>query len=771
MNGYPFIPGESPPPPEPLARFLPPVPRGVVTQWLQSIVNTAEQGSWMLDPFGSSPRLAIEAASAGWRVLVAVNNPILRFLLEMYATSPERSAFQAALAELGAAMRGSERLEPHLRSFYTVTCRDCETLVEVDAFLWERDASAPYAYLANCSACGATGERPILPVDAHRAQTFAASGLHRARAIERVASANDPDRVYVEEALTVYPPRAIYSLFTLINKLDGLTIADEHRRALQALILTACDSANTLWAYPTERTRPKQLLTPPRFRENNVWKMLEEGIELWLANRNPVPIAFWPEDPGNQGGLCIFSGPLRELALQTTLGKPLPKFRALITAIPRPNQAFWTLSALWAGWLWGKEAVTHFKSVLRRRRYDWAWHYSALKSAFENLAVTIQTDIPMLLLISEAEAGYLAAAIAASSNAGFSLDEIALRGDQAQLHVRYNPSAVAHGMDIPATLIQSWKKFLRYYGQPAPFLNLWAAGLKGLENTGVFRVPPQESSEDSTLNTFNQLQNTLRNHLSYRSGFLRFGSSENIEASLFWVKEDAESEIHLGLPFSDRLEMAVVRALVRHRRIHIRDLEMEILPQFPGLLTPEKLWIQMILESYASPDPTDNSYWQLRPEDEPAKRRDDLLWMRQRLAELVGYYGYTQKGDFPLWWEDSAGAPRYWFYPIVSAIFTNIILAKSRLPASPPSQSIIILPGGRVNLALFKIRRDPRLSAMCQLQLPDSESAATEKTGWRFMKMRHLRWLLANPALLKQPLDELFELDPLTFSTPQMRLL
>ena len=45
-------------------------------------------GSWVLDPFGFSPRLALEAARAGYRVLVTVNNPITRFLLEMSARPP-----------------------------------------------------------------------------------------------------------------------------------------------------------------------------------------------------------------------------------------------------------------------------------------------------------------------------------------------------------------------------------------------------------------------------------------------------------------------------------------------------------------------------------------------------------------------------------------------------------------------------------------------------------------------------------------------------------
>ena len=63
--------------PGPLARFMPPLEDGVISAWLPAYAH-APAGSWVLDPFGFSPRLALEAARAGYRVLVTVNNPITR---------------------------------------------------------------------------------------------------------------------------------------------------------------------------------------------------------------------------------------------------------------------------------------------------------------------------------------------------------------------------------------------------------------------------------------------------------------------------------------------------------------------------------------------------------------------------------------------------------------------------------------------------------------------------------------------------------------------
>src|SRR5829696_8929269 len=115
MDGQAYIPGMKLVEPGPLARFTPPLEEGVVSAWLPA---HAPAGSWVLDPFGFSPRLALEAARAGYRVLVTVNNPITRFLLEMSARPASEADLKAAMADLAAAKKGNERLGAHLQSLY-----------------------------------------------------------------------------------------------------------------------------------------------------------------------------------------------------------------------------------------------------------------------------------------------------------------------------------------------------------------------------------------------------------------------------------------------------------------------------------------------------------------------------------------------------------------------------------------------------------------------------------------------------------------------------
>ena len=160
-----FITGSPPACDGPLSRFLPPLEDGIAADWLPP--HAAQKpGSWVLDPFGTAPRLAVEAARAGYRVLVTANNPVSRFLLEMVAAPPTESELKAALADLAITKKGDERLETHLQSLYLTKCSNCGQETPARAFLWKKgDNSRPSPRRYNCPACGDGGEKPATDFD------------------------------------------------------------------------------------------------------------------------------------------------------------------------------------------------------------------------------------------------------------------------------------------------------------------------------------------------------------------------------------------------------------------------------------------------------------------------------------------------------------------------------------------------------------------------------------------------------------------------------
>ena len=311
-----FIPGVAIKNQEPLSRYLPQIPDGVISTWLSKNVP---KGSWILDPFGASPRLIVEAARAGYRVLVTANNPIARFLIEVAANPPKIEDYKSAFAELAGSYKSNERLEPHIRSLYNTRCARCGQIVSSEAFVWEHGASSPYARIYTCPSCGDSGEHPCVPFDTEVLSQFSSSGLHRARALERVVASSDKDRIHVEQALSVYIPRALYALITIINKIDALDISPTDQKCLSMLLLHAFDQSTAMWRYPGQKERRRQLTIPRQFRENNIWDALEQGINIWSAvtpgdTGTSIPQSLWPDEPPESGGICVYEGRLLSIS-------------------------------------------------------------------------------------------------------------------------------------------------------------------------------------------------------------------------------------------------------------------------------------------------------------------------------------------------------------------------------------------------------------------------------------------------------------------------
>jgi len=870
---FAYIPGRPPPAGGPLSRYLPPIPDGIAAGWLPQVL---EPGQWVWDPFGSAPRLASEAARAGYRVLSAVNNPIARFLFELHAHPPQASELRSTLSDLAGSQKAGQRLEPHIRGLYQTICAACGQPVEAQAFVWEKGGNAPVARIYTCPACKDSGERPATPLDIERAARFAPGELHRARALERVTPISDPDRVYAEEALEMYLPRAVYVLFTLVNKLEGLPPA--RRPLLATLLLAAMDQANRLWASQPNRLRPRQLTPSNRYLEKNIWLALEEAVEAWPASLAPgadglssatesldsaaspganpnaeppekLPLTIWPELPPQSGGICLFEGRLKDLAdlvgpAGSSANEAGPDLRrvAVLAALPRPNQAYWTLSALWAGWLWGHEAKASFNKVLRRRRYDWNWHAEALHAALRSLAHILPDETPFLGWVSEAEPAFLSTALLAAKQAGFALEGLALRlqDNLAQIAWRSTLRPIALSREVPgqdgptksgpssaggtadtvdgistaqtgpvsappgdgkkevdhqtAFIQRAVQAHLHRRGEPTTYPFVHAAALQAMIESG--RLP---QAVESPADLLQKTESLIEKAFHQPGQFVRYGAGgRTLDSGLWW------SEAHLpgskagqeetDEPFSlaDRVEMEVVRYLLKNPDCTAEALDEAMCRAHPALLTPERELILECLRSYGECGSSARR-WHLRTEDTPSARRAELEHMREMIQHTGERLGYTVAA-LPLaprsvlvWRPSTEGQsdqaeaqpegsppgqmkrksagwakpttlkqeqpPEYWVYIPASAVRTNVLL--TQVPG--PLQRFVVLPGGRARLVAFKLRRDPRLRAAAE-------------QGWQFIKFRHLRRLAGDEGLSQANLAQLLALDPLDNSDPQLSL-
>ncbi|HNC07412.1 MAG TPA: hypothetical protein PLX14_01825 [Anaerolineales bacterium] len=732
MNPAPYIPGFKPADSGPLSRFLPALEDGVISGWL---APQTLAGNWLLDPFGFSPRLVLEAARSGYRVLVTANNPITRFLLDLFANPPPESEFTAALADLGAIKKGDERLELHLQSLYLTQCEKCEKQIQAQAFLWRKGEEVPYARIYECPHCKDSGERTASDADKDLALQIAGTDtLHRTRLFERVVSLKDEDRAYAEEAIEHYLPRPLYVLGTILNKLEGLNLSPVRRRALTALLLLAFDAGNTLWAHPAERPRPKQLSTPNQFRENNLWTMLERGVGLFAESGSPVVCEAWPKKIPESGGICLYDGRLKDLAHEVKREIPIA---AVVTSIPRPNQAFWTFSALWAGWLWGHEAVEPYKVALRRRRYDWAWNATALFAMFSHLNELLADGIPVFGLLPEPEAPFLTSALTAAQAAGFQLESVALRTalDPAQVTWKSKEPGQSAPLDIE-TVRNAMTEFLAMRGEPTGYLHLHTAGLIALADTNKLRQPEDEF-DFALRKTQSAMEQALKG-----GNFIHFSTGENVDTGMWWLANPPLKNESLA----DQVEVAIVTHLQKHRNAIYLEVEGELNQQFTGLMTPSKGLIYAVLHSYAEKD---GGNWMLRNEDLGSARREEMKTLFALLEEIGNRLNYaSMKEEKLLTWLEN-GKPVRKFYVLASALLHRALEYANE-------QTVIVIPGGRAALAAYKLERDPALRERLKKH--------------RLVKYRLIRSLLDLPILTRETFEEQIASDPVEKAEGQMMM-
>jgi hypothetical protein len=714
---HPYLSGKISRDSDPLFRYFPAIPVEVLSVWLEREIKLNPPG-WVIDPFGTSPFLSLELAQKGYRVLTACNNPVIIFMLRILARAPGEAEFKAALSELSKIRRGDEWFEQHLKSLYITECPVCRQTATSLFYLWKKSETTPDFCTYHCDNCGADGEKLCNQRDYDILTQLGNTRLHRARALQRVTDLNSKNEKDVDVILDNYLTRPLYFITTLINKLEGSSIPQERKDLLYALILTICDQGNSLWSYPSTRTQPKQLIIPPSFREVNLWKALETAIDFWVGQPKPVDIVDYPESPGNQGGICLFSNRFKSIESLPEMITP----KAAICIYPRPNQAFWTLSALWSGWLWGKDAVTPMQTVFERKRYDWSWLDNALESTLSHLAHLLPTNTPVLGIVSELDLGFIFSSVHAASKSGFNLDAASLNEDDEilQLWWRNNIPAESKDQNIFQAIQNSITSFLSQSAEPVSYLKLYTNTLLDITNSHQLDYLKPKNN----VSLFKQFQNEFEKTIISDRHISKYpADNPNPENSRWGLLSPAGS-----MSLSDYVEMEVVNYLNRNPSQDYNHIENHIFEHFPGLLSPSRELIKNCLDSYAeevSALPGFPGKWVLHSRENPTTRKTDIQEMINVLTRIGNQAGFQVADHNPLLWLNNSGEIEFVFYIMASSIISRFIYTTSK----KAQNRMIVLPGSRSKLLSYKIQSDLNLAHL------------VEVGNWRFIKFRHIRAL------------------------------
>jgi hypothetical protein len=422
---------------------------------------------------------------------------------------------------------------------------------------------------------------------------------------------------------------------------------------------------------------------------------------------------------------------------------PSVSVQAVAAILPRPNQAFWTLSAVWSGWLWGREAVQPLRNALERQRYDWHWHAQALSSVFDLLERHLSPTVPIWGILPELAPGFLSAVVMAGEATGLQLDGLAYRPETElaqlawKLGRKQSPRGLGEG--IEAALEKAVVDHLVKTGEPAEYTSLHCVGLNALVERGLLPV----GQANLTGETLTRLQNSFGRVFKVDRRVRRYERqpSQNIETGWWWLAELPDPH---EMPLADRIEIELVRWLIKNPGRPLSEIEEGMNTQFPGLLTPALGLLKECLESYAAQGGASSAGWQVRSAESPATRRADLETIRRGLERLGKKLGFIPQGEIPVAWQRKNGESERLFFPLASAVISRHVYQPQPLE---PGRCILVIPGSRVNLVLYKLSRDPRLA----------EAVAS---GWRFMKFRQLRQMLDQPNLDERLFEEMLAADP-----------
>ena len=277
-------------------------------------------------------------------------------------------------------------------------------------------------------------------------------------------------------------------------------------------------------------------------------------------------------------------------------------------------------------------------------------------------------------------------------------------------------------------------------GEPASYLHIHATGLVSLLESHSLAKRDQEFDE-----TLRLVQALIQSALEADPRFIHYSTGESVDTGM-WGSNHVDGYRE---SLADRVEVAVVTFLQKNPNSIYLEVEDDIYPRFPGLLTPSKGMIYAVLSSYAV---RENGAWMLRAEDLASMRRTELNQVGSMIEALGNRLEYsTKKQDRIFLWQED-GQTVYAFYVLASALMGRALSETSY----PADQTLLVLPGGRASLAAYKAQRDPSLAA----RLKDV----------RVMKYRLLRTLLEVPVLTRESFGKQIASDPLEKSKLQMIL-
>ena len=730
-NNFAYISGSGEGYDYPLQNFLPTFPKDVCCTWVRE--NQLEQ-SYLIDPISANPMLAISLAQNGWKVIAARSNPINWLITELICQKGIRDRIRASTNKLLISRKDGQTLEDILKPIYLTRCSGCGKEIQAEGFIWEKGSDVPHARVYNCPTCGDAGERDITQQDLDRLGRLGKLDIHLSRALQKVSPEQAYEKESILEALSCYPPRALYFCMLLVNRFELLEMDKEQKRFLRAALLTVFNDAHALRHWPIRQYRFLQFSLPQRYFEKNLYTSLTTANEQWPEMHQSIPVSSWPNLPPDSGGICFFQTRLTE---SRQLFKDIPS-AAILTIFPRPGQTYWTLSAIWSGWLWGKNAVNPIRSALRRRRYGWFWYAKAIQQSAQRIQFPGSGPLRFFGLFPFYTPTLAFGLFAGMRKAGFDLKGAAFREGEALLQAEWEldgntPDSIPHEVNVEEIV----KHCLQGINEPIDFQEI------------LMHVVIQASLDSNSLgedavieeNDYSQLNHNIK-QITERSDILSFGMIETQGMKKYLLHQQRGN----FTPLSERIETHTVQLLHYVNEISLRSIDRLACLHFKGHLTPTGELVQTIIQSYAKKVGQSDKMVHLHESELEKARENDIQEMSGHIKDIGTRIGLAVKQDETFTWSDKkTGEVLYEFHISLTADFSNTLMAAT---SHENAQHVFVYPGSRAALIYWRFQQDYRLSE------------AQRDGGWHLVKFRHIRRLAERDLITLEVWRDLIDSDP-----------
>jgi hypothetical protein len=473
---------------------------------------------------------------------------------------------------------------------------------------------------------------------------------------------------------------------------------------------------------------------------------LEEGFSDLLIDGS-LPAAQEVEDVGSlvrgeADGYALIACAARDIATIV----PQESVALVFVDPPRPDGVFWALSALWAAWLWDSPEAHAMRPFLGRRRFDWGWHWRALREALRAVGPRLTAEGFLVTIFDAEDSDLLTSVCLAASSAGYALRGWGSTPETGNgLLWHWTGTELVQPIDVESLeqemIIKAERavtNVLCNRGEPTRKSLLLKGAYTALTRQGLL-VSVAALKEAASAMPFIAA--------AVGQGFeaapiTELATEETRTDETLWWSTDAA--IAAGA-LADRVEATVQELLMQGHVWNEDDLVNLVYAHFPGALAPDLKLVRICLESYGE---YDGEKIRLRPEDNSRRRQLETDAVREDLAilgERMGFDARSGSGWDVRWLEE--GQERYVFAVSSTAAMAPYLLGE-KMP-NTRAQRCLVAPGSRARLINLKLQRDPRLAD------------AVEADGWQFIKFRHLRRLMARQDLDRYAFKTVLGLDPI----------